>query len=203
MNRRSILRATMIAFILLAPAIVRTGLAAAEASETAIELTSMPALDNRGKPIEGQYWIMATLTAGGRPVANQTIDFREPVEFYGPREARLGSAVTDGMGLAAVIYQPSQTGQHDVTARFGGGGEYAATEAHMNLQAESVVAPFPEEPVALAGAGAWLSRFLAILGVVFWAVLLGVLGRTIWGIRRAPSMAPMRSAETRSQEVPL
>lgn len=200
MNRRSIQRATVIALILLSAAVVRTGPVAA-ASETSIELTSTPVLDNHGKPVEGQYWVMATLTAGGRPVANQTIDFREPVDFFGPRGAKLGSATTDGMGLAAVIYQPSQSGQHDVIARYGGSGEYSATETHLDLQAENVVAPFPEEPVPLDGAGAWLSRFLAVLGVVFWAVLLGVLGRTVWGIRSAPSVEPMHVATTRSQEV--
>jgi hypothetical protein len=44
----------------------------------------------------------------------------------------------------------------------------------------------------------WLSVFLGILGVVFWTVLLGVLGRTVWGIRRAAGVVP---AQLQRQEV--
>jgi hypothetical protein len=47
--------------------------------------------------------------------------------------------------------------------------------------------PFQEEPLPLASVGTWLSVFLAILGVAFWAVLLGVLGSTMWRIRTAPA----------------
>jgi hypothetical protein len=184
----------------------RGALAAEEPAGTVIEVDSMPAQDERGKPLEGQYWITVVLTtADGRYVAGRPIQIVEPVDFFGPREAKLGTAVTDGTGFAAVVYQPSRAGEHNIVVRFRGDKQYAASKAELVVEAADVVAPFTEEPLPLASVGTGLAVFLGVLGVVFWTVLLGVLGRMAWRIKTAPAAAvgPARAAGARSQEVPI
>jgi hypothetical protein len=173
---------------------------AAEAAEgpepTVIELSVMPAQDKRGKDIEGEYWVMATLTTvEGRYVAERAVEIVEPIDFFGRREASLGTAATDGTGLAAVMYLPAQAGQHQIVARFAGDAEYAASEDELLVDVAEAISPFPEEAPPLESVGTWLSVTLAILGVAFWAVLLGVLGSTVWRIRTAPAKVGGRPAQ--------
>lgn len=167
-----------------------SALAQAAPKATKITLASSPALDNHGHPIKGQYSLVATLTtADGRFVPNGSVQFVENVEFFGARSASLGSAVTDSTGYAAVVYQPSQKGQHTLIARFGGNSQYAASDASVALNATDVVAPFASSPLPLASVGHWLSIAMAILGLLFWTVLLGVLARAAWRIRTASNAA--------------
>jgi len=173
---------------------------------TKIELSAKPALDDHGHPRKGQYAIVAIVTtADGRYVAKRAVQFVENVEFFGRRSAQLGSVVTDGTGYAAVVYQPSQAGQHTIVARIAGDKEYAASEGTFALDATEAVPPFTEHPLPLASVGRWLSISLAVLGVAFWAVLLGVLGRTVWRIGTAPGadggMVP--AAGSRTEEVSM
>jgi hypothetical protein len=184
----------------------RNVFAADDPAGTVLELTSMPAQDERGNPLEGQYWIATVLTTeDGRYVANRPIQIVEPVDFFGPREAKLGTAVTDGTGFAAVLFQPSQPGEHTIVARFRGDQQYAASKIELIVDLTEVVAPFTVEPLPLTSVGKALSLFLGVLGIVFWVVLLGVLGRTAWGIRAAPGAAvdSTPAARSRGQEVPI
>jgi hypothetical protein len=161
-----------------------------QAAATSIQLSVDPALDNRGHAIEGQYAVTATLTtADGQYVAGRPVEIVEIVSFFGTRSASLGAAVTDATGLAPVIYQPAQAGKHRIVARFAGDDAYAASTAETTIDAPSVVPPFRREPLPLAAVGTWLAVSLAILGIAFWVVLLGVLGRTAWRIKTAASAA--------------
>jgi hypothetical protein len=109
--------------------------------------------------------------------------------------------------MAAVLYHPAQTGQQTIKARFKGDQTFGPTEASLVLDVAEIIPPFESEPVPLASVGKWLSFGLGLLGVAFWAVLLGVLGRTVRGIRAAAGSAPLRAglasqtAETPRQEV--
>ena len=191
MNRLR-LSAIVIAIAAMLPLVAIPGhaLAQDQPKATEIEISAKPALDDHGHPLAGQYAITAIMTtADGRYVAKRPVQFVENVEFFGRRSMQLGSAVTDSTGFAMVVYQPSQTGQHTIIARFAGDKQYAASDARYTLDATEVVPPFTAEPLPLASVGRWLSVSLAILGVAFWAVLLGVLGRTVWRIRTAVSAA--------------
>ncbi len=159
------------------------------AEPTVLQVSSFPVTDDQGDEVPGQFWIMATLTTeDGRYVANRPLQIVEPVQFFGYREATLGNAVTDGTGMAAAQYQPSNAGESTILVRFGGDAKYAASKAELVIDAASVVAPFPEEGRPLASVGTGLAIFLAVLGVAFWAVLLGVLGNTVRRIKRAAAL---------------
>jgi hypothetical protein len=185
MKRLAMLVIALTVMLILQPA--GHGLAQNQQPEaTKIDLTVDPALDDRGHALAGQYAVTVVLTtADGRYVANQPIQIVETVNFFGARSETLGSAVTDGTGNASVLYQPSQVGSHKIVARFAGDNQYAASTSNTTLDATTVVPPFAVERSPLASVGTWLSVFLAVLGVAFWIVLLGVLGRTVWRIRSA------------------
>jgi hypothetical protein len=161
--------------------------AADEPAAIVLQMNSMPARDNRGKPLDGQYWITVTLTTqDGRYVAGRTIQIVEPVEFFGRRDSQLGTAVTDETGYAAVVFQPSQPGEHRVVARFNGDSQYAKSVAELVFEASNVISPFVEEDLPLVSVGRNLSLFLGALGIAFWAFVLVLLGRTVLRISMAP-----------------
>ena len=153
---------------------------------TVLEVSAVPARDDLGREKTGEYWITASLTtASGRYLADRRIDIVEPVEFFGQRDASLGTAATDGTGQAAVPYRPVAPGTHVVIARYAGSRSYAPAEATLALAVTEVNPPFQRAPAPLADIGQWLSVALAALGVAFWTVLVGVIGRTIRGLRAA------------------
>lgn len=186
--------------------LLHSAAAADEPAPTVIELGSMPAQDERGNPLEGEYWITVMLTtADGRYISDRAVQIVEPVDFFGPREAQLGKAVTDGTGFAAVVYQPSRAGTHTIVARFGGDKQYAKSRAEVVFDASNVVAPFAEEPLPLTSVGRGLSLFLGALGLAFWGFMLVMLGRTVRRIRSAPAVAGPSTAVSaaQSQEAPI
>lgn len=179
-------------------------LAQDEPEETRLEISAGPARDDRGQPIAGQYSVRATLTtADGRFVADRPVRIVEHVEFFGLRAASIGAALTDSTGYVSVTYQPPQAGQHTIVARFPGDNQYGASEGTLLLDATDVDPPFLAHPLPLVSAGKWLSISLAVLGVAFWVVLLGVIGRTVWLIRAAgAALVPMPGIESHGEEVP-
>jgi hypothetical protein len=163
--------------------------AAGQQAATVLQVDSMPMMDERGNELPGKYWILATLTTeDGRYLGNRPLQIVEPIDFFGRREAMLGTALTDGTGMAAVTYQPSQDGNHLVVVRFRGDSEYSATKSQLEIVAADVISPFAEEALPLASVGTALAIVLAFLGIAFWAVLLGVMGGTAWRIQRAPRL---------------
>ena len=157
------------------------------AQPTVIEIGSFPVMDESGEEIPGQLWLMANLTTeDGRYVGGQQVEFSELVDFFGPREAIVAKVVTDGTGLAAVVYQPSGEGEHSVIATFAGDREalYAPSSETILLTATGPTSLFPSEDLPLESVGTWLAVALLILGIVFWLVLSGVLIRTVRTIKR-------------------
>jgi hypothetical protein len=166
--------------------------AAQDAQPTQLEASSFPMTDERGEEVPGKFWVMVTLTTeDGRYVGNRTLRVVEPVDFFGRREAVLGTVVTDGTGMAAVTYQPSHASEHIIVVRFAGDTEYAPSKAELVIDVAEAISPFPEEGTPLASVGMGLAVFLGFLGIAFWAVLLGVVGRTAWHIKWAARAEPV------------
>ncbi|HEX5417263.1 MAG TPA: hypothetical protein VFZ25_16485 [Chloroflexota bacterium] len=170
--------------------------ASSSPATTAITLTSSPRLDAKGKPMKGQYLITATLTANGQPINQAALAFREHVDFFGPRDADLGTVLTDSTGSAVIFYQPADNGPKKISAQFAGSQTYAATSGSATIDARDVTPLFTSHPEPLASVGKWLSVSLGILGVVFWAVVLGIFIRAIGRIRAA-ARGPERASNAR------
>jgi hypothetical protein len=136
--------------------------------------------------VKGRLALSARLlTAEGKPVSGQELDFLVPVELFGNREAFVGSATTDATGLATLGYQPTQAGQQTIVARFAGSPDYATSEARAEIQVGEVVPTIRAEPLPFAGLRDWLPTMLVALVLIVWGVLLGVFLGTVRGIRRA------------------
>jgi len=169
---------------------------AAGATATALTLQAGPRTDENGNEVKGQLVLTATLkTADGKPLSDRSVSFYEQVTFLGqPRQALLGTAITDSTGAAGIVYQPARKGKDAIIARFASSGGYQGAEAKMSLDVEQVVPAFAAEPVPLAGVGAGLAIAFAVLVVGVWAILLTVFLRTVIGIRVAARSAASRAA---------
>jgi hypothetical protein len=146
--------------------------------------------------VKGQLILRANLaTADGKPLTDRPVRFYQQVEFFGQREAYLGSTKTDSTGLATLFYQPVQTGPQTIVAHVPGDAGYGSVASSVTVQVRDAAPAFHAEPLPLARVRQWLP--LALLGVVLatWAVLLAVFLRAVLGIRRT-ARRPSRSAPT-------
>jgi hypothetical protein len=154
---------------------------------------SVLAFDGAGATrVKGQVALSARLTtADGKPLTNQSVDFYQQVELFGPRLAYLGSATTDSSGAALVVVEPAEVGRQTIVVRFGGAEGYAASEASGSIEVATAVSPFEDEPLPLALVGEWLPYVLGAIVFATWVALLGVFSSTALGIRAAvPATQP-------------
>ena len=160
-----------------------------DGSPTTLRLTTAPRINEKGRETPGWLVLRAELkTTDGKPVTNQSVSFSQAVDLFGPREAALGEAKTDSTGLAALLYQPAQSGKQTINVSFAGGEGYAPSKTSSAIEVASVVPIFEsqEEPLPLAQIRPWLPIGLGGVVAAAWIVLLGVLLSTIRQIRNAP-----------------
>ncbi len=88
--------------------------------------TSLTVADTSGQYADVQN-LTATLTSGGSPVAGKTVSFSVS-------GSAVGTAVTDGAGVASLAYTVSQgAGSYPVTAAFSGDATYASASGSGTL----------------------------------------------------------------------
>ncbi len=117
MNFRAVLLA-----VALGTSCVTPGVALAQTAPTKLTLSADPRMDGRGRPVKGQLILSATLTnAAGKPINNKAVNFYQQVELMGQHDAFIGTASTDATGVAALLYEPAQSGPQQLKARFPGG----------------------------------------------------------------------------------
>ena len=116
-------------------------------------------------------------------MANRDVEFYQHVEFFGPRDALLGTAKTDATGVAVLLYQPAVRGKQSIVARLAEGGGFAKSEGTATIEIRDVDEPYEAEPMPLAAVRQWLPAALGGVVVLVWALLLGVLVTTAAGIR--------------------
>ncbi len=169
--------------------------AAGAPGQAVMTLSTSPSLDSKGHAIKGQLLIVVKLaSADGKPLGNETVSFFESVNFAGAnREAALGSAVTDSTGVAAIAYQPAQTGSHTLVARFAGDATAGQAVTTSAVKVTNVVPLFPEAPLPLGFVRHWLGFAVLAVVVAVWVFLLGLLARTVVGIRSSGVVAAVPS----------
>lgn len=175
---------------LLVPVVLMLALGASAAAEerktTSIQpvTTATPFVPAEGKAEPGRYLIQARVLVAGRPLTTPVkVRFHETVQFFGTREALVGEVMTDGTGLATVVYDAAVRGPHRMTAAFAGDGERAPSRAGFTVETPQVVARHHEgQPLALVRAVApWAVGSVAL---AVWAVISFVLIRAVQQIRR-------------------
>lgn len=157
---------------------------------------------------KGQLLLTAVLTApGGKALSDRRVEFYQTVSVFGPGEAYLGTATTDAVGTASLVFQPAQLGRYEINARFLGGDGYARAVAAGTIEVREVMPLFKQEPLPFASLGQWLPYGLGALVLTTWLVIVGTLLATARGIRsaarsqRSPAPARMpRSVQTLAPE---
>jgi hypothetical protein len=161
------------------------GLAPAQANQERVATTLEMHEPTVGRAV-GQLFLRATLTTtDGATLNNREVAFYQRVEFFGGREAYLGTATTDSTGMAILLYLPAESGSHSLKAHFAGRDQYASTASTLTYEVRNAVAPFHREPLPLAVVRAWLPLGLAAVVLATWVVLVGSFLHTVYRIRRA------------------
>lgn len=175
-----------------APALEASGVAAS----TAKVLTSVSVAEARTEA--NGYAIEARIVGrDGRAAPDVEVAFYDVLPLLGPREMLIGTAKTDGFGIASLNYLPAQGGTHTINVRPTQWDRIAATQATATIAATRV-APvtyarerLPLDPfsVRLPSIGALL--VLAIWGL-FALIVLGTAYLIPRGARRSPYMGKAR-----------
>ncbi|MCC7104975.1 MAG: hypothetical protein IT307_07510 [Chloroflexi bacterium] len=152
----------------------------------------------------GQLALSATLTtSAGKPLNDRAVDFYQKAELFGPRDAFIGTAETDGTGVAVLLYEPALRGRQTILARFAGATGYAAAETTVVIDVRDPAEAYEPEPLPLAGLRDRLPLIFGGIVFLVWAILFGVLISTARGIklagqrRRSASEAAMADRHSR------
>jgi|GEM_PF-6712460 hypothetical protein len=184
--KRAILPAALLLAVL-TPA-VAAAQQTSQPANTKLTLSSNQARDGKGREVPGLLVVNATLTtADGKALNGRTIDFYQRTELFGPRNAYIGSAVTDSAGAAALRYEAAQSGPQELLARFAGTSDLARQEATDRVNVAESAMPFKGEPLPLGSVAKGLAIGVGLLGLAVWVLLLGIFIHTIIGIRRCVS----------------
>lgn len=185
---------TALTLILLALAATASYAAGAEGAKEAVTVTlgAEPQKD-------GSVLVSAkAVKQDGRPASNQALKFFVVADFLVSRPMRVGSGVTDSMGMTAVRYRPTWSGSHQFRVNFAGNDTLAPAEGTTEVQLAAVTAPYSPAPRALAplrravGTGA-LAATLSV-----WAMLLIVVARVVWSLAGpTPAALPKPAAARR------
>jgi hypothetical protein len=157
--------------------------------------------DQNGRPVPGQLLLIGRLTTtDGQPVNNQAVLFYQVVEFFGPRDADLGTATTDSTGNAVVVFQPAQPGPQTIKAYAPGSAVHQPAVTELTVTVATVVPPFESAPPPLALLRPWVPIGLGGLMLATWVTLLAVLVVTMVQIAGA-AKGPVVTASPTPDEV--
>lgn len=142
--------------------------------------TTLKVNDATKARVKGVLILNATLrTADNKPISKQSVDFYRQVDFFGPREAHLGAALTESTGIARLAYQPAEVGTERIIARFAGGGGFAKSEGDGDVQVTEAISPYVPAELPLAQVRQWLPLVVGGLVLTTWVVMIGLLGTTV------------------------
>lgn len=164
-----------------APVVAAAG---AGTGATVLKLDTSARFDAKGGKVPGQFVLNATLTtADSKPLSNKEVRFSEAADFFGARDAFLGSATTDATGHATLLFQPAQPGTAKLKVQFAGDTQFAPQSGSTALPVAVAVSPYKPQPLPLAPLASGLAWGVCVVAIGVWAVLVGVLVRTTLGIR--------------------
>ncbi len=141
------------------------------------------------------YTIAARLVAKDRADLNGIdVAFYDIRPLLGTREMLIGSATTNGSGVAQLSYLPAEPGKHEIVARPVSWDQLQATEAHASFQADAVApAAYVREHLPLERFSAPLPYAAALVLVGVWGLFAFIVLGSLYVIprhtRRAPHLA--------------
>lgn len=133
----------------------------------------------------------------GKALPDTEVAFYDVVALLGPREMLIGTAKTDGFGIATVNYLPPQGGTHTINVRPVRWDVIAATQASTKIEAARV-APiaYARERLPLDPFSVRLPSIGAVVVLAVWLlfalIVLGTAYLIPRGARRSPYMGNAR-----------
>jgi hypothetical protein len=155
-------------------------------------------------PQEGPVLITARLVAAdGQPVGGATLTFYVLTDVFGERLMTVGDAMTDGTGMATLVYRPTWQGEHRLVIR-SGGTSHEPVQTAYRFDVEGSVPVHEDAPFGLEPVRQWLPVAAGVMILAVWAIMGLVAVRTVMGIPAAAGVpAPARPAPAPSPHRPL
>jgi len=165
------------------------------AAETAFAADNRPAvnltLTGQAQSDGGVVLEAKALKATGGVVSNQNIDFFVVADFFMEGPVLIGSGTTDGRGVASTTYRPTWSGNTKFSASYSGDGALAPAKGSVELSVRSTTADYHPAPRDLSQLRQTAGRAAIMVALAVWALLLTVIGRVFWIVRRpAPAELP-------------
>jgi len=158
--------------------VLLAGVAVAADQRAVLFLETRPS----AKPEQGYVLAARLVATDGRPVNEATVRFYDLVEFFGAREMLIGSATTDGQGIATLTYLPAQLGPRAIVAKFAGRAGVAATEGRASLAATVAAQPYTVEPAPLSAFSSKVPYAVGAIVLAVWALIGFALIGTARGV---------------------
>jgi hypothetical protein len=152
-------------------------------------------VSTRGATKVEQGYVVETkvVSREGKPVNDAVVRFYELVDFFGPREELIGTARTDGQGVAALTYLPASTGTHDIVVRFAGQGSLVPSVGTATFEASVAAPPYrSDEPALLA--------FTRLVPYAAGAIVLSVWGLIAFALFATARGIAVRAGPTTAKE---
>jgi hypothetical protein len=134
------------------------------------------------KPELGYQIAVKVTSPAGKPVNDATVRFYDVVDLLGQREELIGSAVTDGQGLTAIIYLPAMTGTHQIVARFAGQGTLEPSLGVSTLEASVAAPKYKIEESAFASFSRYVPYAAGLIVLAVWGLIAFSLFGTARGV---------------------
>ncbi len=129
------------------------------------------------------YTVSAALRkSDGTAVGAATVRFYEAVDLLGDREMLIGSAVTDGTGVASLAYLPARTGTHEIVARTSAAGKVDAAVGRLTFESSVSAPAYQETRKPLASFSDRVPYAVGVLVLGVWSVIAFALLATARGV---------------------
>lgn len=146
--------------------------------------------------VEQGYLVSVKVTSpAGKPVGDAPIRFYDVVDLFGQREELIGSATTDGQGVAVISYLPASAGTHQIVARFPGQGSLVESVGSMSLDATVAAPTYKSDPPGFALFTRYVPYGAGVVVLAVWGLIAFSLFATARGIAAAAD-GKIRKGET-------
>ena len=133
--------------------------------------------------VEQGYLVSVKVTTpAGKPVGDTTIKFYDVVDLFGMREELIGTAPTDGQGVAVISYLPATTGTHQIVARFGGQGTLVPSLGVTTLEATVQAPTYKVDQPGFANFAKYVPFGAGFLVLAVWGLIAFSLFATARGV---------------------
>ncbi len=133
-----------------------------------------------GKPVILQAKL---IDADGNALGGNKVEFYVETNTFGPRDMKIGEALTESTGIASVSYLPSTVGAQQAVVRFAGNKQLAAAQATFQFTAVGPARVHQDAEFGLKSIRDAAPVGVFVLVAAVWIVLAVVVVSVVRGVR--------------------